>query len=362
MKSNIRMGLFGCNMYRTRDLLEAAKAAAPGVVEVTACFDIDPARAEHAAKTYGGRVFKDEESFLACADVDVVLISLPAYLHAGAFARTARAGKDIYLEKPLCVNADGRSVIFDAMKNYTGRCYVGLSYRHVAPFKKVAEILRRPEAGRIIGAHHHWLAPASKTPVKPEHIGWRQRFDQSGGQLIHHCCHLLDWFWWIGGPMSSVTAASYTPPNVQFPHEERELTASFLYKNGGMAVFNLSQDSHQYVQYGTVHAENLGIQYQWGKDTFVRVYKTRARAADETYEWSLSNEPGDGGELDRNSSQMKDFIDAYLAGKPMPINIEDGIRVYDYGCAARESHESGCRMNIEAAGSKDYTPKRSIQP
>jgi predicted dehydrogenase len=348
MKQKIRFGLYGCNMYRTRDILAGAHAAAANVVEVAACYDIDSKKADYAAQTYGGKAYRTEAEFLAAPDVDVVIISLPAYLHADAFAHTAKAGKDVYVEKPLCVDQKGRDTVVNAAAAFPVRAYVGLSYRHMAVFRKIAEILRRPDAGSILGVHHHWLAPHIDA-MKPEEMGWRHRMEQSGGQLNHHCCHVLDWFQWIGGEIASVTATSYTQPGAPLPHEERELTACFSFEKGGMAVFNLSQDSHQYVQYGTVHTENLGIQYQWGKETFVHVYKTRSRAVDETYEWSLTNQIGDGGELDRNRLQMEEFISAYLEDRPMPIGIADGIRAYDLGCAVRKSYQTGCRVMMPKA-------------
>jgi len=343
-KRKIRFGLYGCNMYRTRDLMAGALAAAPDAVEVAACLDIDRAKADCAAQKYGGTAYTEEAAFLR-QEMDVVLISLPAFLHADAFARVAQAGYDMYLEKPICVDQAGRQKIVAAAEQYPVKCYVGLSYRHIAPFRKTAEILRRPEAGRLIGAHHHWLAPVVNEPLV---YGWRDRLDQSGGQLIHHCCHLLDWFWWIGGDIDSVIAASYTPAEALLPHEERELTTCFSFRAGGQAVFNLSQHSHQYVQFGTVHTENLAISYQWGKDTFVKVYRDRSRAADETYEWSLTDKIGDGGEADRNRLQMGEFIEAYLGDKPMPITIADGLRSFDLACATRASCQSGRRVETGA--------------
>lgn len=348
MKKKIRFGLYGCNMYRTRDLMEGAQSAAGEAAEVVASFDIDREKAEFAANKYGGKAFFNERDFLACPDIDVVLISLPAYLHADALVHTVEAGKDIYVEKPICVDSVGRRKIVDVMKKSTVKCYVGLSYRYIAPFKKVAEIVRRPEAGPIIGVHHHWQGYWVPTPLSER--GWRHSFEKSGGQLIHHCCHLLDWFRWIGGDMKSVSAVNYTPEGVELPHEEREISAAFSYKNGGIAVFNLSQDSHQYVQFGTVHTKNYGISYQWGQETFVKVFSTRPRAADETYEWSLTNTPGDGGEKERTSLQMKDFIDSYLQGKDMPVNLNDGLRIYDFATAIRHSCKSGVRVDLLNAG------------
>src|SRR4051812_1498792 len=87
MTRTLRFGLYGCNMYRTRDLLAGAEAAEPGVVKIVACFDIDVTKARFAAEKYGGHAFSSLDEFLACDEVDVVLISLPAFLHAEAYAR-----------------------------------------------------------------------------------------------------------------------------------------------------------------------------------------------------------------------------------------------------------------------------------
>lgn len=342
----VRIGLYGCNMYRTRDLMNGLRAVADGRYAVVACFDLDRAKADFAAKTYGGRPSYDEADFLK-QDFDVAIISLPPALHPQAYAHTAQAGKDVYLEKPVCVDAAGRQVLIDAARRYRVRCYVGMSYRFVAPFRKTAELLRRPESGRLIGMHHHWLAPGYTAEHTPE-SNWRNRLEGSGGQLIFHCCHVLDWFRWVGGEVRSVTATSYTPAGIRLPHEERELTACLEFVNGGMAVFNLSQESHQYIQYGTVHAENVGMQYQWGTNTFVKEYHHRPRAAERAHEWSMSPTPGDGSDPERTALQMADFFEAYAMSKPMPCTLADGIRIYDIAVAIRESYRSGRKVTLEA--------------
>ena len=181
----LRIGLYGCNVnYRTKHLLDGLKDAARGAFEVTAHWDVDPARAELAAKSYGGAACRSEAAFLE-QDFDVALISLPPYLHPQAFTHVARAGKDIYMEKPVCVDAAGRQTLIDAAVRYPVRCYIGLSYRFIAPFRKIAEILRRPEAGKLIGMHHHWLTPRYREQDTPE-SNWRNRLETSGGQLVFH--------------------------------------------------------------------------------------------------------------------------------------------------------------------------------
>jgi len=343
MKSTLRLGLYGCNLYRTRDLLAGARIAAGDCVEVVASYDIDPEKSRQTAHLYGGKAYESLSAFLADPAIDVVLISLPPYLHADAYAAAAEAGKDVYLEKPICVDAATRARVLETAARYPARCYVGLSYRFVAPFRKAAEILRRPEAGAILGVYHHWYAPLAREPEKPN---WRHRLEQSGGQLVHHCCHLFDWFEWIGGPMQSVQALTYTPEGVPLPHEEREINAAFRYRSGAPAVFSLSQSSHRYIQTGTIHAENLGIEYQWGEETFVKVYRDAPRKPDEVYDFSTPP-ADDPHHWDRDALQMKDFIDAWRTGGPMPISIRDGVRTYDIATAIRESGRTGARLPLD---------------
>lgn len=342
VKKTIRLGLYGCNMYRTRDLIAGVDAGCPGRVKIAACFDVDHEKVNDASKRYGAVACFTEEAFLA-QDMDVVLICLPPFLHADTFERVAAAGYDVYLEKPICINDDDRAKVIKTIQTYDIKCYVGISYRYTNPFSKVAQIVRRPDAGQLIGIHHHWLQGPMRDSKSDN---WRHRMELSGGQLNHHCCHVLDWFYWMGGPMQSVTATSYVHDQAILQHEEQELSAAFKFENGGMAVFNLSQNAHTNHQFGIIHMENLAIHYAWGKDTYVRVYRTRQRAADEVYEWdyTLLGDPG----ANRDAFQMADFVDAYLNDKPMPCTIDDGVRTYDLAKAIRTSCRTGQRVMLQS--------------
>lgn len=340
----VRFGLYGCNMYRTRNLSDALLAGCPGRAEIVAGYDRNPEMLQAAAERYGVTPYESLDAFLA-HDFDVALISLPPIFHAPAYRECAAAGKDVYLEKPVCVDDEGRAHVLGTARLFPGcRCYVGLSYRHVTVFRKVAEILRSPHAGPIVGWHHHWLAPG--TPTHQPLDNWRHRLETSGGQLVHHCCHVFDWFRWVGGEIDAVSAVSYVHPGAVLQHEEQEVTAACRYASGAHAVFNLSQHSHRNIQFGTVHAENLSVTYEWGANTHVKVYRQRPRAAEETYEWSLTPNPGDGGELDRNISQMTEFLDAYQAGETMPISLADAVRTYDIVGAIRRSAREGQRVTL----------------
>jgi len=334
----IRFGLYGSNPYRTGALMDVSLELYPDNVDVVACLDINREAADVMAEKYEAKACYEEEVFLA-HDMDVVLISLPPYLHPDAFVATCKAGKDVYLEKPVCIDQAGRKKVLEVAKSSKSQCYVGLSYRHINPFLKVAEIMKREDAGKLIGMYHHWITKTG--PV--DHSNWRNKLEQSGGQLVFHCCHLLDFFKWTGGPIVSITATQYTSDKMPYPHEEQELNAAFEFNNGGLAVLNLSQCTHRNVQFGTINMENLSIYYEWGKDTHVKVFKTRPRVPDEVYTWDVFD-PNDEGGKGRNRRQMKEFLDAYLGDLPMPVGINDAIASFDIAMAVRESYKSGRKV------------------
>ncbi len=345
MAECMRLGLYGCNMYRTKDLVDAVLAGCPGQVKLVAGYDVNPAMSRACEERYGIVAYPELEAFLA-ADFDVALISLPPYLHARAFAECAAAGKDVYLEKPVCVDDAGRASLLATQAAYPRvRCYVGLSYRHVAVFRKVAELVRRPEAGAIVGIHHHWFSPGAAIPPE-QRTNWRHKLEEGGGQLVNHCCHAFDWLEWIGGRFTGVSASCYTHPSASLQHEEQEVSAAFTYASGALAVFNLSQHSHQNVQFGSIHLENMAIRYEWNQPSYVRLYATRPRAFDEAWEWSVTERPGDGGEADRNVSQIREFVNAWLADAPMPLTLADGIRVYDVVSGLRRGCREGKRIAL----------------
>ena len=340
MSDEVRLGLYGCNPYRTAQLMAATRACGPMRVSVTACFDIDRVKADRAAATYGGRAVYDLTSFQK-ADFDVAVVCLPPHLHARAFAACAEAGKAIYLEKPVCVDEAGKATLIEAMTRYRPICYVGLSSPYLFPHRKALEIRRRPGYGRLIACHHHRFHPS--TGQAPKEPNWRHFLDQSGGELNQHCCHDMHFLRLVCGEPESVTAVSYTSPDYQPAHEEEELAACFRMPEG-LAVFSMSQRSHRAHLNGQIHLENAAIVYDWAPHSRVQVFRDRPRAPDEVYEWDAYGAiPPD---EDPDVLQMRDFLDAYCNGRPMPITLADGIQAYEMTAAIRQSYRTGQPVTI----------------
>src|SRR5688500_17102004 len=102
----IRVGVVGTGSMGSTHI--AAWAQTPA--RFAGCFATDRVRAAAVAQQYGGKGYDVLNSLMA--EVDVVDICTPTYLHREMVTRAAEAGRQIVCEKPLALTAaDGRAMI-----------------------------------------------------------------------------------------------------------------------------------------------------------------------------------------------------------------------------------------------------------
>ncbi|MBV8683158.1 MAG: Gfo/Idh/MocA family oxidoreductase [Caulobacteraceae bacterium] len=106
MNAILKAGVIGAGVFGG---YHAAKWAGLAGIELTAVFDTDAERAEAIAKSHGARAVTDGADFLS--EVDIVSIASPAISHAEWALAALRAGKPIYVEKPLAVSLDDAEAI-----------------------------------------------------------------------------------------------------------------------------------------------------------------------------------------------------------------------------------------------------------
>jgi predicted dehydrogenase len=106
MNSILRAGVIGAGVFGG---YHAAKWAGLAGVELAAVLDPDGERAAALADRHGARAVGDVADFLAA--VDIVSIASPAVSHAEWVLAALRAGKPVYVEKPLAVALDDAEAI-----------------------------------------------------------------------------------------------------------------------------------------------------------------------------------------------------------------------------------------------------------
>ncbi len=101
----VRFALIGAGGQGSSDTRTALRV--PGV-ELTAVADVYDGRLARAREVWGSRIFtsRDYRDVLSRADVDAVIIGTPDHWHARIATEAMRAGKDVYVEKPMVQRID----------------------------------------------------------------------------------------------------------------------------------------------------------------------------------------------------------------------------------------------------------------
>jgi predicted dehydrogenase len=245
--NRITMGFIGMGRRTTRQGLLGAFLHDPGVQVLGLC-DVDALKLKGAKDTVekyytnqsskgsykGCAGCRDFREMLGREDIDAVLISLPDHWHAIPVIEAAKAGKDIYAEKPLSFSiVEGRAMV-KAVRNYERVFQTGSQQRSSRNFRFACELVRNGYIGELktvtvgIGGPPDdycdlpaepepdyidwdmWLGPAPwrpyssrlSVPVNSEGLvltpipAWRYIRDYSGGHLTDWGAHHFDIAQW----------------------------------------------------------------------------------------------------------------------------------------------------------------------
>jgi predicted dehydrogenase len=208
-------------------------------------------------KQYGNQncgTYRDFHDLLARDDIDAVLIATGPNWHATAATYAARAGKDMYCEKPCTKNISQSLLLAETMRR-TGRVFqAGTQRRNLPHFAFACELARTGRLGKLRTVYAHpagmrtvssgWL-PAEPEPPKEEvdwdrYLGpaaWRPfnkqlldgfNFEKGGGMVGggvlewgSHCVDLCQW----------AVGADHTCP-VEYNPPDKNNHAVATYANG----------------------------------------------------------------------------------------------------------------------------------
>ena len=148
--------------------------------------------------------FKDFREILADKSIDVVCIATPDHWHAYMTVEACKAGKDVYVEKPICVAVDEGTKMVQAARKYNRVVQAGTMQRSAKHFQKAVEIVRNGDLGQI-------------TFVRTWNYG-NDKVEGIGNPPDSAPPATLDWDMWLGpAPMRAFNANRFgVDPNDRY--------------------------------------------------------------------------------------------------------------------------------------------------
>ena len=184
MKKPIKLGIVGLGRAGWGMHCEELQSRTD-LFQIVAVCDERPDRCAKAAERYGCRTYATIEALLQDAEVEVVDIATRSNDHFAHASLALKAGKTVFLEKPMTTNYQEALALQAQARTSAGKLYVRHNRRFEPAFAHIREIL----ATGILGSVYE---------IKLRRVGYQRRADWQtiqefgGGQLLNWGPHIID--------------------------------------------------------------------------------------------------------------------------------------------------------------------------
>jgi len=216
------------------------------------------------------KMYRNYKELLADKDVQAVLIATPEHWHYQMVLDALAAGKDVYVEKPLCQTPEQGVALVAAEKKTDRIIQVGMQRRSFDLYLEGRKIV----AGGVLGAvrmvrswwlnnylggapatkldgkldWEQWQGPAERRPFDANRFRqWRYYSDYAGGILADQGAHVFDGIHMLmgAGYPTAVTAAAGKPHKAGVDQPE-SVVATAEYAEDFIGVFSINYAAMQY--------------------------------------------------------------------------------------------------------------------
>ncbi len=301
----IQVGLIGCGGMGRGNLQNCA--AHPDVVVTGAC-DVWKARRDAVAAQFkqSCKPYADFRDLLGAADVDAVIIAPPPHWHALIAIEACKAGKDIYLQKPMTLHLGESLAVRNAVRKHQIVSQIGTQIHAGENYRRVVEFIRSGKLGEISvartfnvmnqgpeGVGHDpnttppegmdwelWCGPAPLRPYNGilaansyNHCSW---MDYSGGWTPGMAPHIIDlpiWALELGYPtVTSCSGGRYVVRDDGDAYDTQEI----LWQYPGHTLTWMSTIANSYAwDFGSgTPARRLGIYFHGVNGTLYSDYSS----------------------------------------------------------------------------------------
>ncbi len=367
----IVVGCIGVGGQGTAHVSELAKM--PDVAIAAVC-DVDRAHCENAARVAGSspHMCKDFREVLDRKDIDAVFVVTPDHWHAIPAIEACKAGKDVFVEKPIGHNIrEGRAIV-EAARAHNRVTSVGMQQRTTPHWAHAVQRIRAGELGKVHMVHvwnawntkemggklgrpadadpppgvdyDLWLGPAPLRRFNPArfHFGFYFFWDYAGGMMSDWAVHLFDVVAWAMGPdITSVSAVG--GKYVLDDARDTPDTASAVFECPGYTLMYSLRHANGWRPHGDM---DHGIEF-FGKDMTLQINRRGFeiyREEDRTPRKPFYRETGE----TRIRDHERNFLECVRTRKQTHADAETGHHAAIFGHLANIAYRVGRRIRWDS--------------
>jgi predicted dehydrogenase len=198
----LRLGIIGAGQ-RMKGLLDAADKVAP--YQIVAVSDAYGPHSDAIKERSNGlaTIHSDYREVLD-QNLDAVIIASPDHWHVAMALDALKAGKDVYLEKPVTHTLEEGATLTRAVRSSKQILQCGMQQRSWTHFRDAVDLIQAGSLGRVVQVRTYWWQNYQgdwpKKPVDPQALDWKRWLGTAPDQpYSEEKFFHWRWFWNFGG-------------------------------------------------------------------------------------------------------------------------------------------------------------------
>ena len=297
-------------------------------LEVVAVLDIIDESIAIAEEFNVSEFTRNFDELLAVPGLDAVIICSPTDTHADYVIKAAKAGIQIFCEKPLDLSLPRVKEVLKIVEDSGIKLMLGFNRRFDPEFKRIRQLVLNDAIG-----NPQIIKITSRDPGLPPF----EYLKVSGGMFLDMTIHDFDMARYISGKQVKevfAKGAVLIDPEIEKAGDIDTAIITLTFEDDTMAVIDNSRKA------------------VYGYDQRIEVFGDKGMAQAENNfpnNHKLYSESGVSGDLPLHfflerydasyNQEMREFVDALVSGGDMPVDGEDGLMSIAIGLAAKKSIE-----------------------
>lgn len=327
-ESNVlKVGFVGCGSYNSS--LATAISRSPKI-QAVACWDIADDPASAFAERHSLQKQSSLDDLLSRDDIQGVVIASPNNAHKENVIAAARAGKHVFVDKPISNRIDDALAMIAATEEAGVVFAIGHNGRRLPGHRKMKEMIEAGEIGTPVTVEANF-SHSGGLHLTPQQ--WRWHRDECPAlPLMQLGVHFADTVQYLLGDVVEVSSFM---THIATPAPNEDVTVSLLKFGNGLLGYLGSNYASPAIYYVNVYGTDANLHCEGGGNLTIR------RAGTDDYE----KVPLTG--VDTQLEELEEFADCALNGRKFEVDGRAALQALAVVVAALRSNAEKRSVTIE---------------
>ena len=200
----LNLGFVGLGWWGN-ELAKAAAQLSPNLT-IAGCYSFSKSEMDAFKSNFDANTYPNYDTMICDAVIDGIVLSTPHSLHAEQIILAAKAGKHVFVEKPLALSVADATTAAECCKENKVILAVGHNRRFSVAAQELSNWIKEEKFGQILHVEAHFSGN-SAMEFSPEN--WRaDRKESPAGSLVSIGLHMIDTIQWLLEPIERLSCIS----------------------------------------------------------------------------------------------------------------------------------------------------------